>query len=56
MDIIKDKFYNELLDGEKEIAMLAGDLNGHVGKSADGVFGYHSRNAGNRILAFDDAT
>ena len=66
-DSIKDKFYHKLLDivsklGEKEIAMVAGDLNGHVCKSADGYqdvhggFGYGGRNPGGRILEFGDAT
>ena len=37
---IKDKFYEELLGvvsklGEKEITMVAGDLDGHVGRYAD---------------------
>ena len=42
--------------------MIAGDLHGHVGRSADGYkgvpggFGYGDRNSGDRILEFDDAT
>ena len=49
--------------GDKELVLVAGDLNGHVGKTADGYegvhggFGYGNRNPeGERILEFCDAT
>ena len=49
--------------GEKEIVLVAVDLNRHVGKLASGyegvygVFGYGTRNPeGERILEFSDAT
>ena len=45
-DNYKDIFYDELLAvvsklGEKEIVLVAGDLNGHVGKLASGYEGVH---------------
>ena len=67
-DNYKDIFYDELLAvvsklGEKEIVLVAGDLNGHVVKLARGYegvhggFGYGTRNTeGERILEFSDAT
>ena len=64
---VKDKFWSELLltmseIGEREIVVLGGDLNGHVGEHAVGFEGVHggrgfgTRNAeGERILEFCDA-
>ena len=61
---VKDKFYETLTQhmtkiGEKDLAILGADLNGHVGKKADGYesvhggFGYGTRNPeGERVLDF----
>ena len=67
-DSLKDLFYDNLLAvvsklGEKEIVLVSGDLNRHVGTSSSGYegvhggFGYGTRNPeGERILEFSDAT
>ena len=70
-DSVKDAFYDDLLPvvsnmGDKELVIVTGDLNGHVGNTADmkvgyegvhGGFGYGNRNSeGERILEFCDAT
>ena len=67
-DTVKDKFYDDLLEavsslGENELAMVAGDLNGHVGRAGDGYDGVHGGYGfgdhnleGERILEFGDAT
>ena len=58
----KDRFYEELISltakvGENELLIIGGDLNGHVGKDANGYqgmhggFGFVTRNVeGERIL------
>ena len=58
----KDKFYEDLISltskvGDNEFLIIGGDLNGHVGKDADGYqgihggYGYGNRNVeGERIL------
>ena len=63
-DVQKDRFYDSLINiagklGEKEIVVIAGDFNGHVGKSINGYdslhggYGYGDRNKeGERILEF----
>ena len=54
-DSVKDAFYDDLLPvasklGNKEVVLVSGDLNGHVGKVANGYegvhggFGYGNRN------------
>ena len=60
----KDSFYNSLMDvarkfGEKELVIVAGDFNGHVGSSGlgyegiHGGYGYGDKNKeGERILEF----
>ena len=67
-DSVKDAFYDDLLSvvpklGIEELVLVAGDLNGHVGKFANGYegvhggFGYGNRNPeGERILEFCEAT
>ena len=62
---VKDKLYSDLMThiseiGEREIIILGGDLNGHVGETTSGFenvhggFGYGLRNAeGERILELD---
>ena len=61
---LKDEFYDSLIDvtsklGEKEVVLLGGDLNGHVGEKSDGFEGVHGGNGfgernreGERILEF----
>ncbi|KAK3893367.1 hypothetical protein Pcinc_002801 [Petrolisthes cinctipes] len=59
----KDGFYDRLIAvaskvSEKEVLAVAGDFNGHVGKTSDGFEevhegnGYGERNTGERILEF----
>ena len=67
-DSVKNKFYDDLLAATskfnaRELVIIAGDLNGHVGKASDGYEGIHggrgfgNRNTeGERILEFCDAT
>ena len=61
---MKDEFYDRLIAiankiGEKEIFVVAGDFNSHVGKAADGFEGVHGGNGygdrnteGERILEY----
>ena len=66
-DSVKDNFYDSLIGttaklADKEVVVITGDLNGHVGKEAEGFenlhggFGYGVRNReGERILEFSSA-
>ena len=66
-DTAKEQFYDSLISvvsklSEKEMVVVAGNLNGHVGQYADGYegvhggFGFGDRNAeGVRVLEFGDA-
>ena len=61
---VKDEFYDRLIAavskvGDKEVLAVAGDLNGHVGKTSGGFEGVHGGNGygdrnreGERILEF----
>ena len=66
-DTAKEQFYDSLISvvsklSEKEMVVVAGNLNGHVGQYAEGYegvhggFGFGDRNAeGVRVLDFGDA-